>query len=156
MGKSSGQNLLHTCIIVRTLNPFDLEFAVIAAFRAAFFINDHGTYRLKAADIGDIVGFHADYTFKSQPVFYLMNCADGTSFFSPDLLSVFGKNHAGIFQGKFYQFLLGTFLRDTNMHFLLSSGSKPFFDNIRILDLTLEHDLRRDKRCSCIKLLQEA
>ena len=84
-----------------------------------------------------------------------MDCADGTAFFSPDPFSVFGKNHAGIFQGKFYQFLLGTFLRDTDVYFLLSSGSKPLLDNIRILNLTLEHDLRRDKWRSCIKLLQE-
>ena len=41
------------------------------------------------------------------------------------------------------------------MHFLLPPCCQPLFDNFRILDLTLKHDLRGDKRSTCVKLFQE-
>ena len=84
-----------------------------------------------------------------------MNCTDGTAFFSFNPFSVLGENHTGIFKGKFYQFFLGSFFGNTDMHFLLPPCCQPLFDNFRILDLTLKHDLRGDKRSTCVKLFQE-
>ena len=156
MGKTPCQHFLHTGVIIRSLNGFDAEFTVIAAFRSAFFVNHHGTYRLESTDIGDIKGFHTADIRKSQPALHFPHGADRPSLFSFHALSVLVQNHLRIFPGKLYQFLLGTFLRHNDMHFLLSPGRKPFFNDLRIFHLCLEHDLSGNKRRSRIKLFQEA
>ena len=122
MSEPSGQNLFHAGIIVGSLYPFDLELTIITAFGTAFFINHHGSHRLKATDIGNIVSFHAHHVFQSQPFFHLVNSSDGSSFLPPDPFSVLGKYHTGIFQGKFYQLFLGSLLRDPDVYLLLSSS----------------------------------
>ena len=156
MGKTPRQHFLHTGVIIRTLNGFNAEFTVIAAFRPAFFVNHHGTYGFESADIGDIKCFHTADIRKSQPALHLADSADRPSLFSFHALSVLIQNHLRIFPGKLYQFLLGTFLRHDDMHFLLSPGRKPFFNDLRIFHLRLEHDLSGNKRRSRIKLFQEA
>ena len=44
MGKTPCKHLFHACVIIWSLHPFDLEFAVITALGLAFFINHHGAY----------------------------------------------------------------------------------------------------------------
>ena len=54
-----GQHFLHAGVIVRSLYRFDLELTVIVSFWFSLFIDHHGTYRLKTADIGNIVGLYS-------------------------------------------------------------------------------------------------
>ena len=49
--KSPGQDLLHTCIIIRSFDPLDPEFSVVAPPRSSLFIDDHRTDRIIPADI---------------------------------------------------------------------------------------------------------
>ena len=156
MGKTPCKHLFHAGVIVRSLHPFDLEFSVIAALRLALFVNHHGTNGLKPTDIGYIVGLHTHNILKPQPVLNLLHSPDRTPFFALDPFSVFGKNHPGVFLGKLHQFLLCSLFRYTDVNPLFTPCRQPVFNNFPIFYLCLHHDFRRNKRRSCIKLLQKA
>ena len=88
MGKAPCKHLFHAGIIIWSLHPFDLEFAVIAALRLALFVNYHGANGLKSTDIGNIVSFHPHHIFQAQPFLHFVNSTDRTAFFSFNPLSV--------------------------------------------------------------------
>ena len=58
MCESSGQDLMHGRIVVRSGYGTQFEFTVIAALRLAFLVDYHGAYGLETVDIGNIVGLH--------------------------------------------------------------------------------------------------
>ena len=156
MSKSSGKYFFHACIIVRSLNPLYFKFAVITALWLSFLIDNHGTYRFKTTDIGNIISLHTPDSRQSKPLFHFMNCSDGSSFFTFDTLSVFIQNHLCILFCQLYQLLFRTFLRYPDIDSLLSSICKPFLYDLGIFDFFLQHDLTWDKRSSGIKLLHKA
>ena len=155
MGKASGKHLFHTCIIIRSLHPFDFKFTVITSFRLSFFVNDHRTNGFKSTDIGNIVRFHSFDSRQSKPFFHLMNSANCSAFFTFDPLSVLIQNHLCILFRQFHQFLFRSFLWNADIDSLFSSGSQPFFYDLSIFYFLLQHNFSRDEWCARIELLHK-
>ena len=69
VGEPPGKNFLHACVVVGAFDGADLEFPVIVAFRLSVLVHDHGANRLEPADVGDIIGLHANDPLPVQDLF---------------------------------------------------------------------------------------
>ena len=57
----------------------------------ALFVDDHGSYRLKTVDVGNIKCLHAGKSLHPQKMLDLFHRADGSSLLAFDLLAILGK-----------------------------------------------------------------
>ena len=153
--ESPGKNLLHAGVVVRPRHGFDPEFPVIAALWFPLLIDHHGTHIRKTADIGNIVGLHPVYVFQSEQLSNLLSGAYGSSFLPSDPLLVLFQDKPCVFGGKLHQLFLGADLRHLDVDPASPPPGKPLFQNLRIVNLLLEHQLPGDKRRSRIKLLHK-
>ena len=153
--ESPGKNLFHAGVVIRPRNGFDPEFPVIAALWLSFFIDHHGTHVRKPADIGNIVGLHPVYVFQPEQFSNLLCGAYGPSFLSADPLFVLFQDKPCVFGGKLHQLFLGADLRHLDVNPASPPSGKPLFQDLRVVDLLLEHELPGDKRRSRIKLLHK-
>ena len=141
MGKASCQDFLKGSIIVRAFDCLYAELSVVRCPGLSVLEYDHGSYRLDAARIGDIVCLHAADVGKSKQTGYLLHGADRPSFLHADPLSVLFQNDLGIFPGHRDQFLLGPSLRNPDADRFSPSKGHPPLQKFPVVDLRLQHDL---------------
>ena len=84
-----------------------------------------------------------------------MDCANRSSLFPANTLTILLQNHPCVFPGKLDYFFFCTLLRDHNVYFLLSSEGQPFLNHFSVFNIRLQHDFSWYKRCACIILFQK-
>ena len=149
------QHFFHAGVIVRSLYRFDLKLAIIVSFRFSFFINHHGTYRLKSADVGDIIGLYPLQTVQFQKIADFFHSSDCSSLFPFQFLLILGQYHSCIPCCQFHQFLFRSLFRHPDMHFLSPFFTEPLLQHFNLINISLQHQLFRDKRCPCIELFHK-
>ena len=117
MLKASGQHLPHAGIIVGSMHGLNTELAVIAPSRRSILENNHGSDRLKTADIGNIIGFHTVNIGETDPRTDLLHCSRRTLLRTADLLCILLQNHHRVLMRQLDKpFLLSLFgNNDTNL-----------------------------------------
>ena len=154
--KTPSQDFFHTGIVIWSLHRFDTEFSVIAAFWLTLLIDDHGTYRLESADIGNIIGLYPLQSRQGQFAGNLFHSTDGSALLTLDTLLVLAEYKLCVPLGQLHQLFLGSFLRNPYVHFPSLSLFQPLSDHFAVLNLLLDHDFFWNKGCSRIELFQEA
>ena len=102
---------MHAGVIIRSSYSLHLEFAVIAAFWLAFFIDYHRTDVGETACIGNIKSLHSRESLESQQIFNLLHCTNGSALFPADTFSVLTQYQGCISGCKVNQLFLGAFQR---------------------------------------------
>ena len=148
---------MHGSVIVRSRHRAQLELPVIAAAGFALVVDDHGSDRLEAVGIGDIVRLQPLYLLPGQreQICQFLDSSDRAPLLTLDLFPILGQHNHGIFLRQFHKLFLGSFFRHPDIYSLFSPGSQPFFNNRSILYFSLEHDLLGNKRRPCIKLFDK-
>ena len=133
--ESSGQNLLHARIIIRTCNGLDPELTIITLLGLALFIDNHGTYIGKTTDIGNIVGLHPGQPLDAEQTLNLLDRADGPALLALDPLLVLGENQLCILGRELHELLLLATLGHGDIHTASLSLGQPLLDDVHVLDL---------------------
>ena len=156
MPESSGEDLTHTCIIIRPLHTLNVELTIIVSFRFAPLINNHRPYRGKSIGIGNIIRLHTHQVIKIKQLFYFFYCTDRSSFFTLDTLLIFFQYHLCIFRRKLNKLFFFPFFRDTEMNLMPTFFSKPCFQDLPLFRFHRKHQFARNIWRSGIKLLNKA
>lgn len=120
--RPSNRGLFRTNVVIKSLCPFSLRLAMVATFKATFFVGCRKSRELGTASVKGVMDFRTRRIFRSRPFFRLIGDSSNSSFLPPSPFSILNGCRANVFRNGLCRFFLYSLLQSPSICLLLSSS----------------------------------